>query len=724
MFSMKKIFLAISMIFAMTACIYEDIPQAAKVDSDTDVVVDFSIVVPEAQAATKSLDEPAVTCLTVVVFDENGFFVAAREAKQIGGEAWNSASVSNVNSNAAVSFRVSLPKSTAPRKLHFVANKAAEEFNYGMETDIMTSLVTSNRADAYWQTITVNNILDVKTMSTALTAIPMVRNYAKIVVNCTAANFTFEGFRVLNAPTSGTVVPYNVNTETFQTYWKTSEGTKVGRDYSELNTDQYHGFMPEGFAETAVQDLPSSSTWTITPVYTYERTYDSNAQKPLSILIKGIFNDDDDQSSYYKVDLYNGENYDVLRNIQYTINITEVLGDGYNSADEAAANAAGNNISESTSTNSLLNISDGNCRLFVEYVSKRVLSGVDFYLKYKFVPSIDAPTTYNNTIANTYGNTAAPSNTSPLTITCSTPEGSEGTVISSWVYDSAYGVDSEGWSRIKLTPKAGFTGQNWNEEIEITSTWKFSDNQTVMLSRKVNLYRVNSYTLSATCPASVPNRVGQEVVVNAVLPNNLPDDIFPLVFDIESSASSLYPKAGVTNVVDQVINMPVVTGASLDSNNPNNVFRFERTLTWQEYNALKQANQSTVSVPSYFLTNKAQSASTVYVYNNYFNLATCSFVTEEIDKIIPAGNITFNLHNNTSRDITVSNGETTITTLYNVSNGSTNSELNLGEVSDDQTITFRYYYTRYGISRTYYSASATVAQLKAEECTLTFTEEE
>lgn len=723
MFGMKKIFFAVSMMFALSACTYEDMPQT-NVDNNGDVVVDFSIVIPEAQAATKSLDAPAVTSLTVVVFDENGFFVAAREATQIGGAAWTSAEVSNVSSNQPVSFQIALPQSSSPRKLHFVANMRAEDFEYGMETDVMTSLVTSNRIDAYWQTIEVKSLLsqDVESLSETFTAIPMVRNYAKIVVNNTAANFTFQGFRVINAPTSGTVVPYNVVSEGFQLYWKETSGTKAGRDYSELSADSYHGFMPYGWNEnTGVADLPAGD-WTTAPVYTYERIYDQNASKPLSILVKGIFNDDDDQVSYYKVDIYdvaNG-NYDILRNIQYTVNITEVLGDGYGSADDAAANTAGNNISESTTTSSLLNISDGNCRLFVEYVAKRVLTTDEFYLKYKFVPDVDAPTTYNNSIANTYGNTATPSNTNPITITCLNPENSDGAVISGWVYDTAYGVDSEGWSRIKMTPKGGFDGQNWMENLVITSTYNVSANQTVQLSRTVSLYRVNAYRLSASCTQSVPDVIGSQVTVNTELPLDLPQDIFPLVFKIEAANTSLQPEAGRTNTLGETIIMPVLTGTSINPANDNPTFYYERTLTWAEYQALEAAATGTkVMVPSYFLTNMASSATTVYVYNQYFNLATCSFTnTVTPDVVIPAGNITFNLHNSASRNIYVykdSSYSSAITTLQNVGDNAANSAINLGKVSDSQTIYFRY------SSNGYYYAQATVAQLKAGGVTLTFT---
>lgn len=630
---MKKILLVISMMFALTACVFEKMPQAVSVDNEGDVVINFSIVVPEAQAMTKTLDTPAIDSLTVAVFDENGFFVTARQAKRT--DAWGVGS-------EPTEFKVKLPQSTTPLNLHFVANKLTTDFNYGMETDVMTSLVTTKRKDAYWQVVSVNSILqadiDSGALSASLTNIPMVRNYAKIVVvNGDEQNFTLSGFRVLNAPTSGTVVPYNVNSEDFQLYWKASGDKKVGHNYTELNGELYHGFMPAGFNEnTDVSDLPANDGWTIDPVYTYERIYDESAQKPLSILIEGVFKDSDENTSYYKVDLYDAENlnYDVLRNIEYTVTITEVLGDGYDSADEAASNTAGNNISFSNTTNSLLNISDGNCRLFVEYVTKRVVSEDVFYLKYKFAPDITDdltnPASYKNAIVNSYNTTGTPTNTNPLTITCNNPEGSEGSVISGWEYDQDYGTDSEGWSRIKLTPKSDYTSGNWMEDLVITSTYDVDPSdvtQNVVLSRTVKLYRLNPYELNVVCTENVAKTVGAPLTVYTEIPTDLPEDIFPLVFSIEAEALSIYPQPGRVNDLREVITMPVVSGNTIIEGNTKPSFHFDRTLTWEEYEELKKkvTNNDGVRVPSYFLTNIAESATTVHVYNEYFESGSDDF---------------------------------------------------------------------------------------------------
>ena len=58
-----------------------------------------------------------------------------------------------------------------------------------------------------------------------------------------------------------------------------------------------------------------------------------------------------------------------------------------------------------------------------------------------------------------------------------------------------------------------------------------------------------------------------------------------------------------------------------------NSFGFDRELTWAEYETLKQsASNGKVSIPCYFLTNKDNSASNIYVYHELFNKDKDNFV--------------------------------------------------------------------------------------------------
>lgn len=650
---MKKILLAISMMFALTACISEDLPQPQQTDGDN-IELNFSVTIPEAGSVTRgTLGGPTITSLTVVVFDDKGYFVAARSANPTNPtDPTNPWGVTS----AETKFTVALPQSSSPRILHFVANKSPEDFAFGTETAIMTELTTSLRAsgdtqsneDAYWQRVEVPNLLvqDKNTLSTTLKKIPLVRNFAKIKIGKVPPGFTVTGFALINTPTSGTVAPYNVNEGCFEPYWKDN---KVGKDYSDLKGANYDAFMPvnvtlgsQPTTRTSDGDLTYSpyknTDNTDGALYTYESSYKNQT----AVIIKG--HRDAASDTYYKVELYDATNgnYDVLRNVEYTINIENVVGEGYSTAKEAADNVGGNNISNSIATQSLLNISDGTQRLYVEYTSKRVMeASKPFTLKYRFTTNGKATNvTYNNKIITSSGSESE--DNGYLTIARKTTS-EDGTAVLTAVNTSGQTTqDSDGWSILTLTPQAEMPDGNkvWSEDLIITSKCNG-----VTLSRTVKLYMLNPYDMVVVCnPSEVAdNDINQPVTVNTNIPANLPSDIFPLVFDIEAAKLSLYPDPDATDVLGHTIVMPVVSGPSI-INSSKNSFYYQRTLTYAEYEKLVKnaGGATTVAIPSYFLTNMKDSETYVYVHNNYFgteNGAFGNYTAKSFSNITWRGNI-------------------------------------------------------------------------------------
>lgn len=606
-------------VLALASCVMEDITPYVQNGNDENMVLDFSIVVPEAQTATKSFAAPEIDSLTVIVFDEYGYLVQAVPAEAVNG--WGATS-------AETKFKVTLLQSASPRTLHFVANcpVATNAFEYGAETDIMSGLITTDTNDAYWQKLSFNSLLEQNktSINTAMTKIPMIRNFAKISLGNVVNTFQVTGYALINVPESGTVAPYNEEKGNFQPY-------SASTNYAALKADKYAGFMPNG---VEINEAVPATGWVV-PVtneddgtidygaaYTYESTYGNGT----AVIIRGKYDNGDE--SYYKVDLYDAvnENYNILRNIEYKINITNVVGPGYGSAESAAENVAGNNISNSIDTENLLNISDGKQRLFVEYTSKRVVSNADFTLKYKFIPSATA--TPINVIAD--GN---PSDTAPITITrVITSNDGVTPVVTDWYVevdgDGNVLTDSEGYAKLVLKPQQQMPDNRstvWSEDFIISSTYKG-----VTLSRKVKLYMVNTYIMNVSCsPEKVADTQGSAVTVNTEIPSDLPSDIFPLVFDIEAEKLTLYPNTSAKNVLNQTIVMPVVTDESINPDNSGYSFYFQRTLTLAEYEKLVEnagSGATTVEVPSYFLTNTAKNESVVYVRNDYFGVKKGQFV--------------------------------------------------------------------------------------------------
>lgn len=559
---------------ALAACNREIILPEATPDNGN-VVLDFSVVVPEAQTATRTLSEPAIENLTILVFDENGMLIqtAAATPKTTWG----------ISSTDPVEFTVNLTQHPTKCALHFVANCPASLPEEGSEAVVMTSLTTGNSQDAYWQRVEVDNLMAAndlleQQLEEKLTEVPLIRNFAKVSVQSTAADFVMKGYALINTPLSGTVVPYNTETGEFEAY---NEGG-TGLDYEALKQNGYSGFMPAGVTyDTAI---PASVTNTA-PLYTYESRL--RGENNVALIVFGAYKGEE---GYYKVDFtstenqYNNGNYEILRNLHYIVTINSVVGPGYGSASAAAAAAAGNNINASTDTQNLLNISDGTSRLFVDEIVKHVVSSAEtFQIRYRYEPQIKGDPDNSNPVITTEEN---------------------GEVIASYAVAAA---DQDGWRTITVTPKALPTeeGENFYQEITIAKG---------NLSRTVKIYLHQPYDMTVTCSPTTVSSVKASVIVRVSIPGNLPPEVFPLVFDIEDTQLCLSPDASYTAQGA----VPVTTDPSI-INPAVETFHYRRTLTWDQYSAIEAG--ATKTFETRFLSNKTAQNITVYVKNPLFGEA-------------------------------------------------------------------------------------------------------
>lgn len=649
---MKKIISAIIIVLSLASCVREviEVPGDQPIDLEGKVTLNFSVMVPDAQnVSTKSLSDQAITSMTVIVFDAKGYKV---EAVDVSLDEY----IVQDSDNTQEKFTVQLTQSLSPRTLHFVANSPvkAEQIPFGTETEIMTQLVTSSYVDettnkiiypdAYWQCVKVNRLLAQDSDNLCkegglLYEIPLIRNFAKInvVLAEDVENFTLTGFELINIPKRGTVAPYNTSLGSgfFQTYF---DSDKKGLNYDDLNP-AYRGFMPIDFnvSEDILPNVPEDGhSWDKNPKYTYERTY---VTTPTAVLIKGIFNKGTD--TYYKAEIYRapseempeGHNYDILRNIEYTITITNVVGEGFSNAAAAANNVAGNALSSSVETASYSNISDGYGQLLVEYTSKRIVSDELFTLKYKFIPDIQKRNQVLNGIGEYINITLKPKTkddptTTNLDETAMPVINRDEAGVAEWEFDSTYGVDNDGWSQIVITPNDIKLGQNTvlEEDIIITANATYTvdgKDINVNLTRTVKLSKREPYTMIVDCPDEIiEGGLGKEVLVKTYIPTGLDEFMFPLVFAIEAEDLSLYPDVTKGAV------MPVVSGQSIIDGVSKNTFHYERTVTYEEYKGLVTETISGTNmklIPSYFLTNKQNAGSYVYVYNEYFGTERDNF---------------------------------------------------------------------------------------------------
>ena len=152
-----------------------------------------------------------------------------------------------------------------------------------------------------------------------------------------------------------------------------------------------------------------------------------------------------------------------------------------------------------------------------------------------------------------------------------------------------------------------------------------------------------------------------------------------------------------------------------------------RVGTTNQYTINPSATATNPAVTLNLVTTQDSETVSVSLAAGQYNNASLSAVQKN-EIVIPAGNISFSNLNldawNNTRTIYVysdSNYSNQITSFTLSSDPGTNPELNLGEVSDDKTIYFRYQVQGWGWSTTY-TASATVAELETG-CTLEFEEQ-
>lgn len=586
---MKKL-LYIFLSILMVACSQEDIPMVQTNDGET-VDLTFDVRVPDMVAASRAFGETAtIHKLTLYVFDENGYYLYNAPATLLE----SSADHTNVpaDSQTEKKFKVTLTKSSSKRIIHFVANYTPENaLTFDAEQVLVSKMTVSGSEDAYWQRLEFEGISE----STNMKKIPLVRNFAKVSVAVDADNFELISFAVVNVPTSGTVAAYNGSKGAFASYTDTST-------YTDLNAQGYRGSIPSGVTlkNTDVTSADIFSGDAETPVYMYERKQPEDNTYTY-LLVYGTYKYDNGTTSngYYKIDLVDDDfmAYNILRNFEYKVTITEVVSAGKETASLAASGSA-NNIVSTTTTKNLLNISDGVSRLYVSFTDTTLVNTDAFVLKYKYLPDVSSTTANNASVAISSVSSTGVVNNETLV----------GDVISQY---TIAGTDiSGGWRAIIITP---------NEPGSV------SKHQTIRLKagalvREVDLHLVQKLTMELSCnPTTVAAAINQPVDVIMTLPADIPEMYFPLIFKIEAEKLSIYPDS-------EKDYMPLVVGPSIvPSKNGAQSYSFTKTLEYEDYKAGLNED-GTYTLTSHFLTNKEESGSTIYVYNEYFGLNTTSFV--------------------------------------------------------------------------------------------------
>lgn len=601
---MKKLVYIFSLLLLACACNLQDFePQTTR---DTDKVrLSLSLSVPEAQSLTRAMGEQRLSSLHLVVFDQNGMFVEYATADNL----------KMVTENGTLySFDVELTISDTPRSIHFVGNYTAAP-KFGMETEVMTAMETKSGADAYWYRKTIAKIeadkdgAPTEDTKKAFGVIPLVRNFAKIVVTSSVSTEIFEldSYAIAGRPETGKVAAYNRTKGVFQDLVKT-DGSMKG--YDALTGEGYKAFSPtELELDFDLDDSESYSDFDNNEKYVYERETPLSNASASYVIVKGYFKDgnapegEERTPVYYKVNLRDNDgNYvPLLRNFQYTIKITSVNRDGYTDLEAAKISPGSGDISTHLEYIPLTNISNGDVRLSVDYTSKTLVTDKETVkLRVKFEQVRSAKLGAVEFKQEKKGKIDA---AIQEVVKIDGPENGPG------LY--TYEVTPVALSRTQKT-----------ESLFIIGHYKINGSDTdLTISREVSYTLMEKKDMSAQCiPSEVPNLQGQEFDLQITIPDGLGESMFPLEFSIEAVKLSITPKND---------NMPVSSGTStIEADASGRVgkssFWFVKTLSWEEYEPMDKNKDQPNSFLCHFATNMADSATDIYVSNPYFNQTSCT----------------------------------------------------------------------------------------------------
>lgn len=579
----------------------------------------FGVQLPETGSTTRVMGSEAINTLHAIVFDEQGYYTykALAELAAVADDEFP-------NDPKLRQFTVQLPNSSAKRIIHFVANISSAQYDgidAGHEDGVMSSLYVETDADAYWQRMVFDaGISDAENASDNAfkngVIVPLIRNYARVTVKNEASGFTFMGFKVYNTRTQGSIAAYDSNNGTFAEFTEMDPAEVDGKKFTPKTYPEMVDYSCHEMGEIVQNGVGGYATSAVTEQTAYVRETSVNSNP--YIIIYGKYGG---QPYYYKLDfMVSGHLANVLRNFSYNFTIKSVTKAGYTDENDAKNQPRGENggLSFDAGTQSLLNISDGAGQLFVSATTAVLVNTNTYYLMYKYIPDINNPA--DNVNVGVSHDAKSGDVISKFT---------EGTVGDTNTSGAEF-ADYAGYKYIAITPNTpGNTIAM--QKIVITNNGN--------LTRTVTLYLQKPYQMTVKAydgvdnDNKVPEALNQKVWVDVAIPTNVQPALFPLEFVFETTEQSLYPDASANT-------MPVRTGESIIDNSKTS-FGFVYTLDSLAYKELPVVDGKKTFIAK-FLTNKAASASQVYVYNEYFATGNNGF-TNGGDPHYWTGTLTFNV---------------------------------------------------------------------------------
>lgn len=672
--AMKRwIFVIWMLVVAVASCVKERTEEVYAHDPDfpegKPVTITFSI--PGVTSSTKALDNGGdLDNLYLAVFGSSGYLKEYVKATPVSAGTYTYPTTDKDNNPISVTvpkytFTATLAMTESERSVHFIGN-GPSTLDFGYDTAVLPVLMSTAGEKAYWQMITLEHGIRAKKNSAgkyidkfgnelpegattgyvptdetaaAFEGIALVRNWAKVEVDAVHSddpaqecNFWPISMAVVNKPSKGTIVPYSKETGGFVKDYQLRSFTNLSETYkypgnlpSSTQFDNTippaEAFEPDGEGKFGEGVAPVSAN---SAVFLYERPAPSSSIQPTYVIIYGTFKDPDQLAvnpsyegvkCYYKVDLVDTKKdpdtgiwstnyFPVYRNFKYKITINKILSEGQTTPALAALSAGSADVSADVNTSNVTEISDGSARLHVTpWMANTITSEHNADNPYRVL------SVYFSKAVENGGNG---------TITAEALEMEDGG--EDILYNVTLGEpDDEGFRPISFCNKAP-DKQIRSQKIRVTGSYEFNGTHN-------RLYRDIIITVQGEQPLKVrclnpylAKSKGAEQTVQFRIPDGLMQSMFPLDFTIEAEDMTLTPDNSKPNN-----NLPVISGKSIsehDGYKGKTAFQFRRTITWDDYVNLTPYVDSEESswrvVNCYFKTNRAISATTVWVYNEFF----------------------------------------------------------------------------------------------------------
>ena len=639
------------------------------VEPEGQVEVTFSVT--GDQLATKAFlgEAPQLETMHIAVFGGSGYLKEYVKAEKISEGTYDyhyydALHKEQVKTVPMFVYKVHITLSNSSRRVHFLGNGPAS-IPFGKDYEVLPTLL-GEKETGYWQMITLDNVsalqdsdgnyltpdgdgyrihqkgdpyVPSKELEDAFKEVPLIRNWAKIELEAKPkdeSHFTPISFAVVNVPKQGALVPYG-GVKGFITNYK-------DLSFDDLRSEEYNygGNLPTSVEFNA--SVPSASDFDAFTngvkhyddpngegyphvdneayaVYLYERPVPDANIPPSSVIVYGTYHDPDteeDVNCYYKVDLMTGsEYYPVLRNFKYIVKIDKISARGHATPEEAFAAAGSADVSADINASTLPDISDGTRRMAIQpWMSKtfiRAESNQKIFVSF-----------YNDI----NGDNPQP-NLAPAADSCVTYRlipGSAG-IVKNVVIGEAEDDPTHsdyGWRPISFDIASPDEAAGRTQTLRIKCKVDPDDENESPLYRDIVISLLPTQQMRVTCEnPRVLLVTGEPQRVDVDIPDGLVESMFPLHFMIEAKNLTLTPDTSVEGN-----SLPVISEKSIIGDYPS--FHFQRTVEWSEYKALPakldyEDDSRWRTFSSYFKTNCENSATEVYVANEYFFTKSTAF---------------------------------------------------------------------------------------------------